>query len=125
MFVRSKGVVTAMIHHNVGGIDRVFRVALGGVFFLGGLILLFGSTTLGVTLAVVGSIALLTGIVRFCVLYIPFGISTARPERRPISRVCDCAAQMKIMQNDHGDVAPPDSADEEVAKPMTAARGRY
>ena len=113
-----------MIHQNVGGIDRVLRLALGGVFFLGGLILLTGRTTLGVALAVVGSLALLSGIVRFCALYIPFGISTAQPEGQPIGRVCDCAAQMKVVQNDHGVVARPDIAEEEVPEAMTAARGR-
>jgi hypothetical protein len=113
-----------MIHQNVGGIDRVLRLALGGIFFLGGLILLTGRTTLGVALAVVGSLALLTGIVRFCALYIPFGISTARPERLPICQVCDCAAQMKAMQTDRAAVAPEDIAEEEVSEAMTAARGR-
>ena len=120
-----KGVIATMIHQNVGGIDRVLRLALGGIFFLGGLILLTGRTTLGVALAVVGSLALLTGFVRFCALYIPFGISTARPERQPTSRVCDCAAQMKAMQNDRAAVAPEDIAEEEeVSEAMTAAGGR-
>lgn len=113
-----------MIRPNVGGIDRVLRVALGGIFFLGGLTLLTGRTTLGVTLAAVGSLALLTGVVRFCVLYIPFGISTARPGRKPISQVCDCAAQMKVMQNNRPAVAPQDIAEEEVFEATTAVRGR-
>ena len=121
----SKGVIATMILQNVGGIDRVLRLALGGIFFLGGLILLTGRTTLGVALAVVGSLALLTGIVRFCALYIPFGISTARPKRQPISRVCDCAARMKVMQNDHGVVGRPDIAEEEVPEAMTAACGKW
>ena len=69
-----------MLRRNVGGIDRVLRVTLGGILFLGGLVLLIGATRLGVILVVVGVLALLTGIVRFCVLYIPFGISTARSE---------------------------------------------
>jgi len=87
-----------MIRHNVGGLDRVLRVALGAILFLGGLILLTGRAKLGVTLAVVGLLALLTGIVRFCVLYIPFGISTVRPPAEPLSQVCDCAAWMKARQ---------------------------
>jgi len=87
-----------MIRHNVGGLDRVLRVALGVILFLGGLILLTGRAKLGVTLAVVGLLALFTGIIRFCGLYIPFGISTVRPPAKPPSQVCDCAAWMKDMQ---------------------------
>jgi hypothetical protein len=113
-----------MFVRNVGGIDRVLRVTLGGIFFLGGLILLTGKTGLGVTLAVVGFLALLTGIVRFCALYIPFGISTARPERSRLNQVCDCAAWTKAMQDTRPAVAPPVSAGEKSAKVMTTARGR-
>jgi hypothetical protein len=67
-----------MLRPNVGGVDRVLRVTLGAILFLGGVLLLIGTTRLGVILVVVGGLALLTGIVRFCALYIPFGISTAR-----------------------------------------------
>ena len=104
-----------MFRHNVGGIDRVLRVALGGILFLGGLLLLTGTTKLGVTLTVVGLLALLTGLVGFCALYIPFGISTARVGGRPLTQVCDCAAWMKKMQDSRTAVAPPASAKEEVA----------
>lgn len=70
-----------MLRRNVGGIDRVLRVTFGAVLFFGGLLLQSGRTTVGVAIAVVGLLGLLTGIIRFCVLYIPFGISTARPEQ--------------------------------------------
>lgn len=113
-----------MFVHNVGGIDRVLRVTLGGIFLLGGLVLLTGTTRLGVILAVVGLLALLTGIVRFCALYIPFGISTARPEGQPLNQVCDCAAWTKAMQDTRPVVAPPASAGEKGAEAMTTARGR-
>ena len=104
-----------MFRHNVGGIDRVLRMTLGGIFFLGGLFLLTSTVRLGVILAVVGLLALLTGIVRFCALYIPFGISTGRP-KQPLTQVCDCAAWMKAMQDNHTAAAPPASAEaEEVA----------
>lgn len=88
-----------MLRRNVGGFDRVLRVALGGMLFVGGLVLLIGASRLGVILVVAGVLALLTGIVRFCVLYIPFGISTARSEARPFSQACDCASWMKAMRD--------------------------
>ena len=113
-----------MFVHNVGGIDRVLRVTLGGILFLGGLILLTNTIRLGVILAVVGVLALLTGIARFCALYIPFGISTARPEGQPLNQVCDCAAWTKAMQDSRTVVAPPAPPKEEGAEAMTAARGR-
>jgi hypothetical protein len=113
-----------MFRHNVGGVDRVLRVTLGGILFLGGLVLLTGTTRLGVILAVAGLLALLTGIVRFCALYIPFGISTARPGGQPLNQVCNCAAWMKAMQDNRTAVAPPASAGEKVAEVMTTARGR-
>ncbi|MBZ5612500.1 MAG: DUF2892 domain-containing protein [Acidobacteriia bacterium] len=104
-----------MFRRNVGDIDRVLRVTLGGILFLGGLVLLIGATRLGVILVVVGALALLTGLVRFCALYIPFGISTARPEGRPFSQVCDCAGWMKAMQDNRAAVSPPASTEHEVA----------
>jgi hypothetical protein len=102
-----------MLRRNVGGIDRVLRVTLGGMLFLGGLVLLIGASRLGLILVVVGALALLTGIVRFCVLYIPFGISTARSEGRPFNQACDCAAWMKAIQDNRA--ASPASAEKEVA----------
>jgi hypothetical protein len=113
-----------MFRHNVGGLDRALRVTLGGILFFGGLLLLTGKTSLGVTLAVVGLLALLTGIVRSCVLYIPFGISTARSGGQPLNQACDCAAWTKAMQDNRTTIAPPGSAEEEVAEATTAARGR-
>ncbi len=70
-----------MFRHNVGGVDGVFRLTLGGMFFLAGLFLLTSRIRLGVVLAVVGVLVLLTGIIRFCAVYVPFGISTAPPEK--------------------------------------------
>jgi hypothetical protein len=113
-----------MFRHNVGGIDRVLRLTFGGILFLAGLFLLTSKIRPGVILAVVGLFALLTGLVRFCALYIPFGISTAKPGRPPLNQVCDCAAWMKTMQDNRTAVAPPASPKEESAEAMTAARGR-
>jgi len=112
-----------MLRRNVGSIDRLLRLTLGGILFLGGLILLSGKTTLGVALTVVGLLVLLTGIIRFCALYIPFGISTVRPETR-ISSVCDCAAWMKARQDNCAAIAPPPRGEEEAAGVVPTARGR-
>ena len=49
-----------MLHHNVGGVDRVLRLTLGGMFFLGGLFLLSSRMRPGVVLAVVGVLAFAT-----------------------------------------------------------------
>lgn len=113
-----------MFRRNVGGIDRVLRVTLGGILFLGGLALLIGTIRLGVILVAVGLLALLTGIVRFCVLYIPFGISTVRPEGQPVNQICDCAAWMKTMQEGRLVAPRPASGEEEVGQAVTAGRGR-
>jgi hypothetical protein len=95
-----------MLRRNVGGMDRGLRVTLGGMLFLGGLVLLIGASRLGLILLVVGALALLTGMVRFCVLYIPFGISTARSGRQPLSQACDCATWMKAMQDSRAAASP-------------------
>jgi hypothetical protein len=89
-----------MFRRNVGGIDRVLRVTLGMVLTVAGLLLLTGKTSLGVTVTVVGLLALFTGILRFCVLYIPFGISTAqtRGQAGRVEPVC-CGVSVKEMQN--------------------------
>ena len=92
-----------MIYPNVGGIDRILRVSLGPVLIVAGVLLLTGKSSLGVILAVVGALALLTGVVRFCVLYVPFGVSTAR-SREQISRlkqVC-CSGSVNETQNKLG-----------------------
>jgi len=113
-----------MFRHNVGGVDRVLRLTLGGMFFLAGLFLLTSSIRLGVTLSVVGVLALLTGILRFCALYFPFGVSTAQPGRPPLNQVCDCSTWMKAVQEDRTADAPPAPGKEESAEVMTATRGR-
>lgn len=113
-----------MFRHNVGGLDRALRVALGAILFLGGLILLTGRTKLGVTLTVVGLLALLTGIIRFCVLYIPFGISTVRPPAEPLNQACDCAAWLKARQERRTPSAPPASTEAKKEDIVEAAHGR-
>jgi DUF2892 family protein len=62
---------------NVGGTDRVFRIVLGVVVV--GLGLAFRSWW-----GALGAIPLMTGLVRWCPVYLPFGFSTgeARPKAR-------------------------------------------
>jgi hypothetical protein len=107
-----------MFRRNVGGIDRVLRVTLGGILFLSGLVLLIGATRLGVILVVIGALALLTGMIRFCVLYVPFGISTARLGDRPFTPACDCAGWMKAMRDNRAAASPPTSTENEVASKL-------
>jgi len=113
-----------MFRHNVGGVDRVLRLALGGIFVLAGLFLLTSKITPGIVLAVVGVVALLTGILRFCVLYVPFGISTAPPGRSVLNQACDCAAWMKAKQDNRTAAAPPAPPKEETVEAETAIVGR-
>ena len=84
-----------MLRRNVGGIDRILRVTLGPILCIAGLLLLAGKTTVGVAVIVVGLLALLTGIVRFCVLYIPFGISTAQTDKLPAMGRCNCCVALE------------------------------
>jgi hypothetical protein len=81
-----------VFYRNVGGVDRVLRLALGAVLFVAGLFLIAGKGSPGKIVVVVGALALLTGIFRFCVLYLPFGISTAYPEAKRSKPGCGCAA---------------------------------
>jgi hypothetical protein len=114
-----------MFRRNVGGVDRVLRLTLGGILLLGGLFLLTSTIKLGLILVVIGLISLLTGIFQFCVLYTPFHISTRQAEERPLTQVCDCAAWTKAGRNNPTAVAPPGSTEKkEVAEATTAARGR-
>ena len=96
-----------MLRHNVGGVDRVVRLALGAILFCGGLFLWIGKGSLGVIVAVVGLLVLLTGVVRFCALYIPFDISTARAAGEPRQLTCDCQEWMKQMQAKSGAAETP------------------
>ncbi len=60
---------------NVGGIDRIVRIVLGIIFIILG----FSTTgTLSIIFDVIGVILLLTAIIGFCILYLPFGINTCK-----------------------------------------------
>ncbi|WP_029933498.1 YgaP family membrane protein [Thiomicrospira pelophila] len=57
---------------NVGGIDRMLRIAVGLI-----LILLAATQTIGLW-GYIGVIPLLTGAFRFCPVYAPFGLSSCQ-----------------------------------------------
>ena len=62
---------------NMGGADRIIRViiaALMAVPYLTGTV----TGTLGLVLLVLAAVFVLTGLISFCPLYWPFGISTAK-----------------------------------------------
>lgn len=60
---------------NVGNTDRAIRIILGVVIIVLGII--FDSWW-----GLIGLIPLLTGIFRFCALYIPLGISTSKRKQQ-------------------------------------------
>lgn len=64
---------------NVGSTDRIVRLVLGVVLIA---LSYFGvlTGTAAIVAYVVGAIAIVTGLVNFCLLYIPFGISTRKPK---------------------------------------------
>jgi hypothetical protein len=57
---------------NVGGVDRVARIVVGGA-----LVTLAASGTVGVW-AWIGVVPLLTGLTGWCPAYLPFGLSTCK-----------------------------------------------
>lgn len=62
---------------NVGNIDKVFRILIALVIF--GLYLAHIITgTLAIILLVLAVVFILTSIVKFCPLYLPFGINTIK-----------------------------------------------
>jgi hypothetical protein len=104
-----------MFHPNVGGLDRILRVTLGAVSFVAGFLLLSGKSSLGVTLAVVGLIALVTGIVRCCALYKPFHISTAPERERWTTQMC-CGELISTAPRKRSGGESPTSTEREVVK---------
>ena len=63
-----------MFKQNVGAIDRGIRIALGIILAAAGMLVLKG--TAGTVVSIVALIPLITGIVGFCPLYVPFKLST-------------------------------------------------
>jgi hypothetical protein len=65
-----------MFKQNVGTIDRGIRIALGIILAAVGMLVLKG--TVGTVVGIVALIPLITGIVGFCPLYVPFKLSTLK-----------------------------------------------
>ena len=62
---------------NMGSADKIIRVIIAIIFSA----LYFTQTvtgTLGMILLVVGGVFLLTSVISFCPLYVPFGINTCK-----------------------------------------------
>lgn len=60
---------------NLSNLDRIIRVLLAAVFaylYFGGIV----TGALGIVLVVLGAVFLLTAIIAFCPLYVPFKFST-------------------------------------------------
>ena len=65
---------------NMGSADRIIRMIVAAVFVA----LYFTGTvtgTLGIVLLVLAAVFLLTSVVSFCPLYLPFGISTCSAKK--------------------------------------------
>lgn len=67
-----------IFRRNVGGIDRVVRVAVGAILLVIGLVGFSQNTPHSVGLCLLGLFIITMAGIGFCPLYLPFGISTAR-----------------------------------------------
>lgn len=62
---------------NMGSADRIIRLVLAGVMaglFLGHVV----TGTLGIVLVILSGVFVLTSLISFCPLYLPFGINTCK-----------------------------------------------
>jgi len=65
---------------NVGTADKIIRIIIGIVLIVLSFVVAM-SSTLQIILLVLGIVMLLTALVGFCGLYVPFGINTCK--RKP------------------------------------------
>ncbi len=64
---------------NMGTIDKVIRILVAVVFavlYFTGVV----TGTLGIVLLILGAVFVLTSVVSFCPVYLPFGLSTRKKE---------------------------------------------
>ena len=62
---------------NMGTADRVIRILLAALFaylYFGGIV----TGTWGLVLVILGGVFVLTSLIGFCPLYVPFGLSTCK-----------------------------------------------
>lgn len=62
---------------NMGTTDRIIRVIVAVLFaglYFGGIV----EGTLGLVLVILGAVFVLTSLVSFCPLYLPFGLNTCK-----------------------------------------------
>lgn len=65
-----------MFKQNLGIVDRVIRIGLGIVLAAIGMLVLKG--TASTVVSIVALIPLVTGLIGFCPLYVPFKLSTVK-----------------------------------------------
>jgi hypothetical protein len=65
-----------MFKQNLGAVDRVIRIGLGIVLASIGMLVLKG--TASTIVSIVAVIPLVTGLIGFCPLYVPFKLSTVK-----------------------------------------------
>ncbi len=72
-----------MFRRNCGIVDRSVRLIAEVIILLVGLFLLGGlqGDLNGLVAAVIGGLMLTTGVSGFCILYVPFGISTIEKKK--------------------------------------------
>ena len=78
LFIESSNSLNKLImKKNMGSADRIIRVVVAiilGILYFTGTV----TGTLGIILLVIGAVFLLTSLVSFCPLYLPFGLSTCK-----------------------------------------------
>jgi hypothetical protein len=67
-----------MLRRNVGGVDRAVRLALGLILLATGFFVLGPGDVLRWPALILGLMGLVSGTAGYCVLYVPFGLSTRR-----------------------------------------------
>ncbi len=64
---------------NIGGVDRAVRLAVGFLLLALGAWQRWTGVTAGIWLMVLGALIVIGAALRFCILYVPFGIRTCAP----------------------------------------------
>ncbi len=80
-----------MAFQNVGDLDRTVRIWLGILLLAADVFLIPSGSGYSAIVAFLGVMVMVSGLMGFCILYVPFGFSTKRPE--PVGRACCGPAQ--------------------------------